>query len=89
MAKIKRISPFSLGKVFGIASGFLSLVYVILKFILEIISKTDASIYGLGLLEILYLPILAAIFGFIYGIIIAAIYNLIAARFCAIEIDLE
>jgi hypothetical protein len=90
MAKIKRIRPLSLGKVFGIASGFISLLYVIFKLILLIFLK-DASRYGLNTLplEIIYLPMFAAIFGFIYGIMIAAIYNLIASRFCAIEIDLE
>jgi ribose/xylose/arabinose/galactoside ABC-type transport system permease subunit len=90
--KLKRIEPMSLGKVFGVLYAlmglfvgiFVALVSVVMGSLLQ---SSPMAMFGVG--AIVILPILYGALGFLMGLIMAALYNFIASKVGAIEIETE
>ena len=95
MTVVKRVGVLSYGKVLGIIYALLGLIAggVISLFSLAGAFATARSegaarmLFGVG--AIIFIPICYGLIGFIGGIIIAALYNLIASWIGGVEIELE
>ncbi|MEM5812118.1 MAG: hypothetical protein QW286_00190 [Candidatus Aenigmatarchaeota archaeon] len=90
MKELKSIDPLSLGKIVAIVNavmGFLVGLFVtVFSPFMYMWGPLGAA--ALGLLAIIVFPILFAIIGFITGIIVAFVYNVVAKRFGGVMLDL-
>ena len=94
--RIKRIAPLKTGIVLGVLYALMSLIMVPFMMIAGVgiaaASKQAgtplpfAFLFGIGAL---FLPILYGVIGFIFGVIAAAIYNLVAKWTGGIEVTVE
>jgi len=90
---IERVGPLSVGKLLGclyallglIIGGFISLFALAGAAIGGGMQGASAALFGVG--AVILLPILYGVFGFIGGIIGAALYNLVASLVGGIEIE--
>lgn len=91
--KIKRIGAIQLGKILGILYGMMGLIFIPFILIGTLFgSQSNAQNFGpmaVGLGFAFIMPILYAVVGFIGGVIVALLYNLIAKFVGGIEIELE
>jgi ABC-type Co2+ transport system permease subunit len=101
--RIKRITPLQAGKMLGILYGCMGLIFLpifALAGVAGAFAQTaqqnqagahpPAAILGGMMLGFgIMLPVFYAVFGFIFGIISAAIYNLIARWIGGIEVEVE
>ena len=75
MTTLKRIHPVSAGKVLGTVYALLGVIIGVLISLVVLISNNHYSVL-LSIGAIILVPIFYGILGFIFGIILAAIYNL-------------
>ncbi|MEY2546628.1 MAG: hypothetical protein QOG48_1745 [Verrucomicrobiota bacterium] len=97
--RLTRISPLQLGIVHAVFYGLISLVIFTPIFLLVSILAPHAAanqqqpvpqlFFGMGIAMAFIMPFLYAIFGFIMGVIMAAIYNLVARMTGGIEFTVE
>jgi hypothetical protein len=92
--RIKRIAPLQLGKMLAVGYGLLGLIFIPFFLLTTIASsrlpaeqRTGFMAMGVGFA--LFAPILYAGFGFIAGVIGAAIYNLVARWVGGIDVEVE
>lgn len=101
--RIKRISPLQAGKMLGVlyaCMGLLFLPFVAIAALAGVFAQQTrqmqntggppatimaAMMFGFGIL----MPVFYGIFGFVFGVISAAVYNLIAAWIGGIEVEVE
>ncbi len=96
---LKRIGALSCAKVSAILYGFIGLIigFFVSLFSLFIsavgstFSESSGSWFGafIGVGSIIFFPIFYAALGFIGGLIMAGLYNLVARMVGVIELDLE
>jgi len=95
MSVVKRVGIFSVGKVMGalyaliglIAGAFISLFSLLGAAVGGGSTEGIAgAIFGIG--AIMIVPLLYGVFGLIGGIIMAALYNLIASMIGGVEIEI-
>ncbi len=92
--RLKRVAPLQLGIVSAAVYALLSLVFVPFILLATLFGATAdkgtqvSAVFG-GLFMIILLPVFYTIFGFIGGIITAAIYNLVAKFTGGIEFTVE
>jgi len=95
---LKRIDPLQLGKISGAFYGLISLIFAPLFILFAIIAsfapKAQGSpsapiTIGIGLAMAVFLPIIYAAMGFIFGVIGAWLYNLIAKWLGGIQVQVE
>ena len=85
---IKRIDPFSAGKVAGVAYAFLGLLVAL--FVALLGSAIGGGVMGnFGMAALIVFPILYGVIGFIATALGAAIYNLVAGWVGGVRIDTE
>ncbi|PIN75123.1 hypothetical protein COV18_05215 [Candidatus Woesearchaeota archaeon CG10_big_fil_rev_8_21_14_0_10_37_12] len=92
MRELRKLGVLSAAKVHALICAIFGLVIgVVYAVVGAVAGVTGGSglLAGLGLLAIIVLPVLYAIFGFIGGLIVAAIYNIVARWIGGIEIDLD
>ncbi len=93
MAVVTRIEPLSLAKVFGILYAVLGLLYgaMLAAFgsIFAAMGGPYASIGGLGIGALIGFPIFFAVTGFIGGLIMGALYNLVAGWVGGVEVEVD
>jgi len=101
--RIKRIAPLQAGKMLGVLYGCLGLIFlpfIALAALLGVFAQQAQQVQGnqtgpaaiaAGMMVILGLliPLIYGVMGFIFGVIIAAIYNLIAQWIGGIEVEVE
>jgi hypothetical protein len=98
--KLKKIRVLSLGKILGIIFSFFGLIVGIIVAIsslqLRIASKSVENGVilaglptGLELISMIAFPLFYGLIGFLAGILIAFIYNLVARIFGGLEIEVE
>ena len=95
MAKLKSIGVLSAGKIFALLYAFGGLIagafMTLFTFIGADLSKANAGMFSVlfGAASIILLPIFYGIIGFIGGMIMAALYNLIANKLGGLEIEIK
>lgn len=92
---LKKIGAVSAGKVIGVlfAIGGLirALAYILLPHFYNfgVVGVHGAMVYSIGLLSIIIFPIIGAIMGFIFGAVVAVLYNFIAPRVGGIKLEMK
>jgi hypothetical protein len=96
---IKRVGPLSLAKFLGCLYSFIGLIAGLIFTVLAVLVSAigaAASESGLPLLgalfgvgAVIFLPIFYGILGFVGGLIVAALFNLVANMTGGLEIGLE
>lgn len=95
MQVIKSVGVLSVGKVMGLLYAAMGLIFVPFFLLISAIQALsgDARAAGVGMAMAIamtvLMPILYGVFGFIAGVIMAFLYNLIAGRIGGIEIELN
>lgn len=93
MKEIKSMDVLSVGKVYAIVMaiiGFLAgIIVALVGSAAATFSRPGMWGAGLGVLSIIVLPIIYGVLGFIFGVIGAAIYNLVAKWVGGIKIELK
>ena len=92
--RIKRIAPVQLGKMLAVLYGVISLLFVpviliVSHFATRLPQQQRAGIMALGTGFAFLFPILYAAMGFIFGVIGAWVYNLVAKWTGGIEVEVE
>lgn len=96
--RIKKIAPLQLGKVLAVVYALGTVVFLPFFIIFTVVSSLlqhagDApqmvGFLGMGIGFMLFMPIVYGIMGFITGVVIAFIYNLVAGWIGGIELELE
>ena len=86
--RITRIAPLQLGKVLAVLYGCVSLIAVPFLILASVLGAKSGN-GGIPIVLALVFPIFYAIAGFIGGVIVAAIYNLIAGWTGGVEFTVE
>jgi hypothetical protein len=84
VTRLKRVDPLSFAVVSGVLYGLLSIVFVIIVGILVAMRAPFQS--GPPLTILVFLPVIYAVLGFIFGAITAFLYNLVAGWTGGVEI---
>ena len=97
--KLKRIAPLQAGKMLGAFYGLFSLLFVpFMLFFMAIGSMAARStgnsaplplMFGMGIGFMIFLPVLYAGIGFVFGVLSAWIYNLLTKWIGGLELDFE
>jgi len=96
---VKRIKVMSLGKMMGVLDAILGLIIGGVIAIASLMGATLApheasgsgSFYGMmfGVGAIIFIPICYGLIGFISGLLIAALYNILAGIVGGVEVDVQ
>jgi len=93
--EIKKIKPLSLGKIaaalyfiFGVVSAILILVMQKAAANIPVLAANLASLEQLSTGMLLLMPFWQALIGFLAGVIVAWLYNLLAGKLGGIKIEL-
>ena len=98
--KVRRIAPLQLGKMMGVIYGLMGLIFLPFFFLAGLVgafaqhaasdnSGAAAAATGIMLGFGLFMPVMYAVFGFVFGIISAALYNFVARWIGGIEVEIE
>ncbi len=95
MAIIKRVGVLSVGKVFGVLYAILRLIA---GFLITMVALLGSGLQGgggglspmlFGVAAVVMVPLLYGAIGFIGGIIVAAVYNVVVTIAGGIELEIE
>jgi hypothetical protein len=95
MQKIRRVGPLSVGTTLAAiyaAMGLLLLPFLLIAGVLGALADEAGEAAGAGIVVValaIFLPIIYGVFGFISGLIVGALYNLIAGWTGGIEVELS
>jgi hypothetical protein len=97
--KLKNIAPLQAGKMLGAFYGLLSLVFVPFVLVAMAIGGMAAHntgnttpmpfMFGMGIGFAIFLPVMYAILGFVFGALGAWIYNLLAKWIGGLDLEFE
>lgn len=92
--RIKRFEPLQLGKMLAVLYGIMGLLFIPFFLIMSMIStqlppEQRAGMMGVGIGFALFMPIIYAVMGFVFGLLGAVIYNLVAKWVGGIEVEVE
>jgi hypothetical protein len=92
--RIKRIAPLQLGKIMALTYGIMGLIFcpfflLMTAFASHMPNNQRVGIMALGTGFALFMPVLYAVMGFVFGVIGAFIYNVIAKWVGGIEVEVE
>ncbi len=92
--RIKRIEPLQLGKIFAVLYGALGLLFIPIFLVAGIATSQIPEAQRGGLLIMsagfgLFAPVVYAVMGFVFGVVGAFIYNLVAKWIGGIEVEVE
>jgi len=95
MTKIKEIGPLSCAKIFGVLYGLMGLIFGAIMSLFSLVSsialldmpRMFGVLFGIG--AIIFLPLLYGVLGFISGLIMAYLYNIIASWVGGLEIKIS
>ena len=91
---IKRFGPLQLGKILAVFYGLMGLLFIPFFLIMALVStqapgQHRAPMAALGIGFAFIFPFLYAAMGFVFGIIGALLYNLVASWIGGIEVEVE
>lgn len=92
--RIKRFAPLQLGKMLAVLYGLMGLLFLPFFLIMSAVStqlpaeqRVGMMAFGLGFA--LFMPLMYAAMGFVFGVIGALIYNVVAKWIGGIEVEVE
>lgn len=85
---IRRIDPLSAAKVAAVVYALVGLLFVPLILFIGTVTPTDPSMPGFGAGFAIAMPFLYAAAGFVFTLIGAALYNLVAGWVGGVEVEL-
>ena len=94
MKTIKNVNPFSIAKISGLITGSMGLIFgfffTFFSLFGMILSRDGfmarSMIFGMG--AVIFIPVLYGILGFLVGLLMGALYNILAKWVGGIEIEL-
>ena len=92
--RLRRIAPVSLGKILGVMYALMGLIFLPFfalasLFAVHAPGHDAAPMMGLSLVFALLMPIFYGVAGFIFGVLSAWVYNLLAGWIGGIELEIE
>ena len=92
--RIRRIAPLQLGKIMALTYGIMGLIFcpfflLMTAFASHMPNNQRVGIMALGTGFALFMPVLYAVMGFVFGVVGAFIYNVIAKWVGGIEVEVE
>ena len=92
--RIKRIAPLQLGKMLAVVYGILGLIFLPFFLIMTAVASQMPVPQRVGVLALgagfaLFMPVMYAAFGFVFGALGALIYNVVAKWVGGIEVEVE
>ncbi len=92
--RIKRIAPLQLGKMLAILYGIMGLIFMPFFLIIPFIASQMPAQQRVGVMALgagfaLFLPVLYAAMGFVFGALGALLYNAVAKWVGGIEVEVE
>lgn len=92
--RLKRIAPLQLGKILAILYGAMGLLIIPIFLIIGVASSQMPAEQRAGMMLMsggfaLFAPVMYAAMGFVFGVLGAVIYNLVAKWVGGIEFELE
>jgi hypothetical protein len=92
--KIRRIAPLQLAKMLGVLYGLLGLLFLPLFLLFTVLGSSATEEHRMGFAAVgvgfaLFIPFMYAALGFVFGIVGAAIYNVVAKWIGGVELDIE
>jgi len=90
--RIRRVAPVQVAKVMGVLYGIMGLLFVPIFLFVGSVAPTEADeAFGAGFSTTLalFMPILYGGFGFIFTLIGAALYNMVASFVGGIEVEFD
>ena len=88
--RLKHIDPLQLGKVLATLYGCLSLIIVPFIIVISLVAANSGHGSAFpGIILLIFVPVIYAVVGFVGGVIMAALYNLLAAFTGGIHFTLE
>src|SRR5690606_27229734 len=92
--KLKRIAPLQLGKILGVLYGIMALLMVPIFLVMSLFStqlpegrRAGMSAFGVGFA--LFMPVIYAVMGFVFGVLSARLYSLVAKWVGGIAVEGE
>jgi hypothetical protein len=86
--QIKRVQPVPLGKIVGVLSAIVGLF----ELAFTLVGSHEQAVHGWSLFSgagAVLLPIVYGVGGFLYGLIVAVLYNILASLVGGIVIEVE
>lgn len=92
--RIKRIAPLQLGKMLAILYGIMGLLFIpflllVTAFASQMPGQQRVGFMALGAGFAVFFPLIYAAMGFVFGVLGALIYNLVAKWVGGIEVEVE
>ncbi len=92
--RIKRIAPLQLGKIMALTYGIMGLLFCPFFLLMTVFAAHMPNNQRIGFMAFgtgfaLFMPVLYAVMGFVFGVIGAFIYNVIAKWVGGIEVEVE
>ena len=92
--RIKRFAPLQLGKMLAILYGIMGLIFIPFFLIMSAVAsqlpaQQRVGIMALGVGFALFVPLIYAAMGFVFGALGALIYNVVAKWIGGIEVEVE
>lgn len=92
MKTIKKISPKSIAKLFGVMYAVIGLIFGLIFSALSLVASSDEAgamglIFGIG--AVIALPVFYGLMGWVGGYVMGWLYNFFAKRVGGIQIEVE
>lgn len=92
--RIKRIAPLQLGKMLAVLYGIMGLLFLPLFLIMsgvaaQVPAEQRVGIMAFGMGFALFMPIMYAAMGFVFGALGALLYNVVAKWIGGIEVEVD
>jgi|HubBroStandDraft_1064217.scaffolds.fasta_scaffold86509_3 transmembrane protein DUF3566 len=92
--RIKSIAPLQLGKMMALCYGIMGLLFCPIFLLMSLFAQHMPNQQRVGMMAFgtgfaLFMPVLYAVMGFIFGVIGAFIYNVIAKWVGGVEVEVE
>lgn len=91
---LKRIAPLQAGKILAILYGIMGLLFMPVFMMISAIganlpSEQRVGMMAFGMGMMLFMPVIYAVMGFVFGVLGAALYNVIAKWVGGFEVEVE
>ncbi len=87
--KLKRIDPVKAGLVYGLLLALLGFVIVLISVLFSSAFGGATNAFGIGVLGLIFAPIIYGVIGFIFGLIGTALLNFVLSKTDGLEVEFD